>query len=65
MRRNRYLLFADPRTPEDVQECMRSVRAESPKARRQALDDAVVAVMIEKASAPENLEALRDLLGAG
>ncbi len=74
------LLFADPRTPEDVRECVRSVRAETPEAgglhgvgvRRdvgyvldvgsrafvQALDDAVVAVMIEKASAVENLEAL-------
>src|SRR4026209_360365 len=26
------LLFADPRTPEDVRECVRSVRAETPEA---------------------------------
>jgi 4-hydroxy-2-oxoheptanedioate aldolase len=79
------LLFADPRTPEDVRECVRSVRAETPEAgglhgvgmRRdvgyvvdvgspafvQALDDAVVAVMIEKASAVENLEALLSVGG--
>jgi len=79
------LLFADPRTPEDVRECVRSVRAETPEAgglhgvgmRRdvgyvvdvgspsfvRALDDAVVAVMIEKASAVENLEALLSVGG--
>ena len=79
------LLFADPRTPEDVRECVRSVRAETPEAgglhgvgmRRdvgyvvdvgspafvRALDDAVVAVMIEKASAVENLEALLSVKG--
>jgi 2-keto-3-deoxy-L-rhamnonate aldolase RhmA len=79
------LLFADPRTPDDVRECVRSVRAETPEAgglhgvgmRRdvgyvidvgspafvQALDDAVVAVMIEKASAVENLEALLSVPG--
>jgi 2-keto-3-deoxy-L-rhamnonate aldolase RhmA len=79
------LLFADPRTPADVRECVRAVRAETPEAgglhgvgmRRdvgyvvdvgspafvQALDDAVVAVMIEKASAVENLEALLSVKG--
>ncbi len=79
------LRFADPRTPEDVRECVRSVRAETPETgglhgvgmRRdvgyvmdvgspafvQALDDAVVAVMIEKAPAVENLEALLSVKG--
>src|ERR1700704_1491387 len=79
------VLFADPRTPDDVRECVRSVRAETPEAggihgvgmRRdvgyvmdvgspafvQALDDAVVAVMIEKASAVENLEAMLSVKG--
>lgn len=79
------VLFADPRTVEDVQECVRSVRAESPQTgglhgvgmRRdvrfvmeagspafvQALEDAVVAIMIEKASAVENLEAILSVKG--
>ena len=79
------VLFADPRTPDDVRECVRSVRAETPEAggihgvgmRRdvgyvmdvgspafvQALEDAVVAVMIEKASAVENLEAMLSVKG--
>src|SRR5438477_5271945 len=74
------VLFADPRTVADVEECVRAVRAEAPHARGrhgvgmrrdvgfvleggspafvQALDDAVVALMIEKTSAVENLEAL-------
>jgi 4-hydroxy-2-oxoheptanedioate aldolase len=74
------VLFADPRTVEDVQECVRAVRADAPHAKGrhgvgmrrdvsfvleggspafvQALDDAVVALMIEKAPAVENLEAL-------
>jgi 4-hydroxy-2-oxoheptanedioate aldolase len=74
------VLFADPRTVADVEECVRAVRAEAPHAggrhgvgmRRdvgfvleggspafvQALDDAVVALMIEKESAVANLEAL-------
>src|SRR5499427_7152383 len=65
------VLFADPRTVEDVQECVRAVRAEAPgrvgwhgvgmrpdvgvvaepgsPAFVRALDDAVVALMIEKA----------------
>jgi 4-hydroxy-2-oxoheptanedioate aldolase len=74
------VLFADPRTVADVQECVRAVRAEAPHARGrhgvgmrrdvgfvleggspafvQALDDAVVALMIEKGQAVENLDAL-------
>jgi 4-hydroxy-2-oxoheptanedioate aldolase len=74
------VLFADPRTVADVEECVRAVRAEAPHARGrhgvgmrrdvgfvleggspafvQALDDAVVALMIEKEPAVENLEAL-------
>jgi 2-keto-3-deoxy-L-rhamnonate aldolase RhmA len=74
------LLFADVRTPEDVRECVRSVRAETPetgglhgcglrrdagyvrdvanRAYVQALEDAVVAIMIEKREAVENLEAI-------
>ena len=79
------VLFADPRTVEDVQECVRAVRAESPATgglhgvgmRRdvrfvmeggspefvQALDDSVVAIMIEKESAVENLEDLLAVKG--
>ena len=79
------VLFADPRTKEDVEECVRAVRAETPHARGrhgvgmrrdvgcvmepgspafvQALDDAVVALMIEKESAVENLEALLSVKG--
>src|SRR5207253_4256619 len=74
------VLFADPRTVADVEECVRAVRAESPHSKGrhgvgmrrdvgfvleggspafvQALDDAVVALMIEKKQAVENLEAL-------
>src|SRR5436190_2393182 len=72
------VLFADPRTKEDVEECVRAVRAETPHARGrhgvgmrrdvgfvmepgapafvQALDDAVIALMIEKDQAVQNLE---------
>ncbi len=79
------VLFADPRTREDVEECVRAVRAETPHAggrhgvgmRRdvrfvmeagtpafvQALDDAVIAVMIEKESAVLNLESLLSVKG--
>jgi 2-keto-3-deoxy-L-rhamnonate aldolase RhmA len=79
------MLFADPRTVEDVEECVQAVRAESPSTggkhgvgmRRdvrfvieggtpafvQALDDVVIALMIEKASAVENLEALLSVKG--
>lgn len=79
------VLFADPRSVDDVKACVRAVRAETPKAggvhgvgmRRdvgyvlepgapafvQALDDAVVALMIEKASAVENLDALLSVPG--
>jgi 4-hydroxy-2-oxoheptanedioate aldolase len=74
------VLFADPRTAADVEECVRAVRAEAPHVRGrhgvgmrrdvgfvleggspgfvQALDDAVVALMIEKGPAVENLESL-------
>jgi 4-hydroxy-2-oxoheptanedioate aldolase len=79
------VLFADPRTKEDIEECVRAVRAETPHAggrhgvgmRRdvrfvmecgtpdfvQALDDAVIAIMIEKESAVENLEDLLSVPG--
>jgi 4-hydroxy-2-oxoheptanedioate aldolase len=79
------VLFADPRTVEDVQECVRAVRPETPQARGrhgvgmrrdvgfvleggspgfvQALDDAVVALMIEKAPAVDNLDALLSVPG--
>ncbi len=79
------LLFADPRTPEDVEEAVRAVRAETPEIggqhgvnmRRyarfgaeagtedfvQALEDAVIAIMIEKDPAVENLEAMLSVKG--
>src|SRR5436190_14632314 len=79
------VLFADPRTLADVEECVRAVRAETPQARGrhgvgmrrdvgfvleggspafvQALDDAVVALMIEKDSAVQNLEELLSVPG--
>jgi 4-hydroxy-2-oxoheptanedioate aldolase len=79
------VLFADPRTREDVEECVRAVRAEAPHAggrhgvgmRRdvgfvlepgapsfvKALDDAVIALMIEKDSAVQNLESLLSVKG--
>jgi 4-hydroxy-2-oxoheptanedioate aldolase len=79
------VLFADPRTVEDVEECVSAVRAETPDSggrhgvgmRRdvgfvmevgspefvQALDDAVVALMIEKEPAVENLESLLSVKG--
>lgn len=79
------VLFADPRTVEDVEECVRAVRAETPQAKGwhgvgmrrdvgyvmeggspqfvQALDDAVVAIMIEKEPAVENLDALLSVPG--
>ena len=79
------VLFADPRTTQDVEACVRAVRAESPQTggihgvgmRRdvsfvldacspefvQALDEAVVALMIEKAPAVENLESLLAVKG--
>ena len=78
------LLFADPRTVEDVQECVNAVRAETPSGGKhgvgmrrdvgfvlepgtpafvEALDDAVVALMIEKESAVENLESLLSVKG--
>lgn len=79
------VLFADPRTPEDVEACVKAVRAECPGSdglhgvgmRRdvrfilevgtpefvEALDDAVVAIMIEKQQAVENLDALLSVPG--
>ena len=79
------LLFSDPRTVEEVEECVSAVRAEAPGSggrhgvgmRRdvglvlevgtpgfvEALDRAVVALMIEKAGAVENLEALLSVEG--
>jgi len=79
------VLFADPRTVEDVQECVAAVRAERPssggrhgvgmrrdvgvvleagtEAFADALDDAVVAIMIEKAAAVENLEQVLSVPG--
>lgn len=79
------VLFADPRTVQDVEACVRSVRAETPESggwhgagmRRdvrfgmeggsaafvQALEEAVVAIMIEKQPAVENLESLLSVRG--
>lgn len=79
------VLFADPRTVADVEECVRAVRADAPHAggrhgvgmRRdvrfvmepgtpayvQALDDAVIALMIEKKSAVEDLDAILSVKG--
>ena len=79
------VLFADPRTKQDVEECVRAVRADAPHSggrhgvgmRRdvgfvmepgtpafvKALDDAVIALMIEKDSAVENLESLLSVKG--
>lgn len=79
------VLFADVRTVADVEECVRSVRAETPETggihgvgmRRdvrfgleagspayvQALEDAVVAIMIEKKQAVENLDSLLSVKG--
>jgi 4-hydroxy-2-oxoheptanedioate aldolase len=79
------LLFADCRTAADVEECVRSARAETPETgglvgcglRRdagyvidvatpayvQALEDAVVAIMIEKRSAVENLDSILAVKG--
>jgi 4-hydroxy-2-oxoheptanedioate aldolase len=79
------VLFADPRTKADVEECVRAVRAEAPHARGrhgvgmrrdvgfvmepgtpsfvQALDDAVIALMIEKDQAVQNLESLLSVKG--
>ena len=79
------VLFADPRTVEDVEECVRAVRAETPSnggihgvgmrrdvrfvveggspAFAEALDQSVVALMIEKKSAVDDLEALLSVPG--
>lgn len=79
------LLFADPRTVADVEECVRATRADAPHSKGrhgvgmrrdvgfvleggspafvQALDDAVVALMIEKKTAVEDLDALLSVPG--
>lgn len=79
------VLFADVRSVEDAQECVRSVRAETPgsggrhgvamtreagyvlevgsPAFVKAMDDAVVAIMIEKREAIENLEEILSVKG--
>lgn len=79
------VLFADPRTKSDVEECVRAVRAEAPHSRGrhgvgmrrdvgfvmepgtpafvEALDETVIALMIEKESAVENLESLLSVPG--
>jgi 4-hydroxy-2-oxoheptanedioate aldolase len=79
------ILFADARSVEDAEACVRAVRAETPEAggthgagmRRdvgyvvepgsadfvQALDRAVVALMVEKKGAVENLEEMLSIAG--
>jgi 4-hydroxy-2-oxoheptanedioate aldolase len=79
------VLFADPRSVEDVEAGVRAVRSESPHSKGlhgvgmrrdvgfvlecgtpafvKSLDEAVIAVMIEKASAVENLEAVLSVKG--
>ena len=79
------ILFADVRTVEDAQECVRCVKPETPKmggtngchARRnvgygleggspeyvKAMDDAVIALMIEKKGAVDNLEEVLSVKG--
>jgi 2-keto-3-deoxy-L-rhamnonate aldolase RhmA len=78
------VLFADARTADDVQQCVRAVKPDTPEhqgmygaaARRHAmpeyggtqayidaLDDVVVAVMIEKAAAVDNLEEILQVPG--
>ena len=79
------VLFSDPRTVEDVRECVRAVRPETPEdggvhgvsvnrsvgyfteagsaALVKSLQDTVVAIMIEKKTAVENLEELLSIKG--
>src|SRR5579863_154837 len=79
------VLFADPRSKEDVEACVKAVRSESPHCRGlhgvgmrrdvafvlesgtpafvKSLDEAVIALMIEKASLVENLEACLSVKG--
>jgi len=79
------LLFADPRSVEEVEQCVRAVRSERPQsgglhgvnmhrcvgavleagteAWADALDNVVIALMIEKKGAIENLEAILDVPG--
>jgi len=78
-------LFADVRTVEDAQACVRAVRAEEPRSRGlagvgmrrdvgtmrdagstdfvKALDDAVVAIMVEKRQCVEDLDAILSVPG--
>jgi 2-keto-3-deoxy-L-rhamnonate aldolase RhmA len=79
------VLFADPRSVEEVQQCIRGVRSERPQsdglhgvnmhrsvgvvlepgteAWADAMDEVVIAIMIEKKGAIENLEAILDIPG--
>ena len=79
------LLFADPRSVEEAEQCVRAVRSERPQsgglhgvnmhravgvilepgteAWATALDQVVIALMIEKKGAVENLEAILDVPG--
>jgi len=79
------VLFADPRSVQDVEACVRAVKSESPHGRGvhgvgmrrdvgfvleagtpafvKSLDDAVIALMIEKATAVEDLEAILAVKG--
>lgn len=79
------VLFADPRSVQDVEACVKAVKSESPHSKGlhgvgmrrdvgfvlesgtpafvKSLDDAVIALMIEKATAVENLEAILSVKG--
>jgi 4-hydroxy-2-oxoheptanedioate aldolase len=79
------VLFADPRSVEEAEQCVRAVRSERPKsgglhgvnmhrsvgivleggseAWADALDNVVIAIMIEKKGAIENLEAMLSVPG--
>ncbi len=77
------VLFADPRSVDEVEQCVRSIRTERPQsgglhgvnmhraavleagseAWAKAMDDVVIALMIEKREAIENLEALLSVPG--
>lgn len=77
------VLFADPRSVEEVQECVRAVRSERPQsgglhgvnmhraairdagseAWADALDNIVIALMIEKKGALDNLDAILEVPG--
>jgi 4-hydroxy-2-oxoheptanedioate aldolase len=77
------LLFADPRSVDEVEQCVRSVRTERPQSGgllgvnmhravlleagseewAKAMDDVVIALMIEKKEAIENLDAMLSVPG--